>query len=157
IASLASMFIWPVYRVIKNIRQRGRLPDMKAKRVYITLGVFGSLIVAFFFLPLPVSRVHQTGLVSVDPDAVEAGHLAEPARMTALEVGPSERVRRGQVLARFKSEQLEIELGHATAIADEQLQAAEQLDATARDAAREGDEATELQYTAEAKRAREKA
>src|SRR5262249_38599568 len=97
IASLASMFIWPVYRVIKNIRQRGRLPDMKAKRVYITLGVFGSLIVAFFFLPLPVSRVHQTGLVSVDPDAVEAVHLAEPARMTALEVGPSERVRRGQV------------------------------------------------------------
>ena len=30
VMSLASLFVWPTYRVIKNIRQRGRLPDMKA-------------------------------------------------------------------------------------------------------------------------------
>ena len=63
--SLASLFIWPAYKVIKNIRQRGRLPDMKAARVYITLFVFTLLIVGFFLLPLPVSRVHETGLVLV--------------------------------------------------------------------------------------------
>ena len=33
IVSLASMFVWPMYQVVKNIRQRGRLPDMKATRV----------------------------------------------------------------------------------------------------------------------------
>src|SRR5205085_1452777 len=72
IASLASLFIWPAYRVIKNIRQRGRLPDMKAARVYITLFVFTLLIVGFFLLPLPVSRVHETGLVAIEPADVEA-------------------------------------------------------------------------------------
>ena len=81
VMSLASLFIWPGYKVIKNIRQRGRLPDMKAARVYITLGVFAALLLAFFFLPLPVSRVHETGLVAVDPEALEAVLLPEPARM----------------------------------------------------------------------------
>ena len=33
VMSLASMFIWPTYKIVKNIRQRGRLPDMKSPRV----------------------------------------------------------------------------------------------------------------------------
>ena len=105
IMSLASLFIWPGYKLIKNIRQRGRLPDMKAARVYITLGVFAALLLAFFFLPLPVSRVHETGLVAVDPDALEGVMLPEPARMVSLsDVGPGQKVRRGQSLALFESE-----------------------------------------------------
>src|SRR5437763_177917 len=67
VMSLGSLFIWPAYKVIKNIRQRGRLPDMKAARVYITLTVFVALILGIFFLPLPFSRVHETGLVPADP------------------------------------------------------------------------------------------
>jgi putative peptide zinc metalloprotease protein len=157
IMSLASLFIWPMYRVVKNIRQRGRLPDMKAARVYITLGVFGTLILAFFFLPLPVSRVHETGLVGVDPGAVEVVLLPEPARMTALEVGPGERVRGEQVLARFKSEALEIELGGATAVRDQMRRDADQLDSAVREARAQGDRAAERQFADEAKRAREKA
>src|SRR3954470_16183729 len=80
VMSLASLFIWPGYKVIKNIRQRGRLPDMKAARVYVTLGVFATILLAFFFLPLPVSRVHETGLVAVDPEALEGVMLPEVAR-----------------------------------------------------------------------------
>ena len=38
------MFVWPVYRMVKNIRQRGRFPDMKAKRVYVTTAVFLGLV-----------------------------------------------------------------------------------------------------------------
>src|SRR3954463_10421033 len=78
VMSLMSIFVWPTYRVVKNISQRGRLPDMKAARVYVTLGVFASLLLAFFFVPLPVSRVHETGLVGVDPDALEGVLLPEP-------------------------------------------------------------------------------
>src|SRR5438093_6835291 len=46
--SLASLFIWPAYKVIRNIRQRGRLPDMKAPRVYITLFVLLVLVLGLF-------------------------------------------------------------------------------------------------------------
>ena len=84
VVSLASMFIWPTYRIVKNIRQRGRLPDMKAARVYITLAVLIGFIAAFFFVPLPVSRVHETGLVEIDPAAIEIVSLEEPATLTAL-------------------------------------------------------------------------
>src|SRR5262249_52328207 len=84
IMSLASLFVWPTYKVIKNIRQRGRLPDMKAVRVYVTLGVFSAVLLAFFFLPLPVSRVYETGLVAVDPEALEGVLLSEPARLESL-------------------------------------------------------------------------
>src|SRR5262249_40508666 len=111
-ASLASLFIWPVYRVVKNITQRGRLPDMKAARVYVTFVVFAGLIAGFFLLPLPVSRVHETGLVVIDPAYAEAVLLPEPARMVELEESalPGREVRKGEVLARFKSEQLDVEL-----------------------------------------------
>ncbi len=43
VMSLASMFVWPAYRIVKNIRQRGRLPDMKSTRVNITLTCSGRL------------------------------------------------------------------------------------------------------------------
>jgi putative peptide zinc metalloprotease protein len=65
--SLASMFIWPVFRMVKNVRQRGRLPDMKKNRVYITAAVAAAVLLLFVFLPLPISRVREAGLVSLDP------------------------------------------------------------------------------------------
>jgi len=115
VMSLASLFIWPTYRVVKNISQRGRLPDMKAARVYITFAVFGGLLVAFFLLPLPVSRVHETGLVALDPGSAEAVLLPEPARMLILEPAgrPGREVRANEVLARFTSEPLEVDLAKA--------------------------------------------
>src|SRR5204862_97897 len=83
VASLASLFIWPTYRVVKNINQRGRLPDMKAARVYITFGVLGAVLAAFFLLPLPVSRVGRLaelraprdGVVATAPKPDEVGKL----------------------------------------------------------------------------------
>ena len=58
-----------------------------------------------------MSRVHETGLVAVDPEALEGVLLPEPARLDVLgDVGPGQRVRRGQLLALFKSEPLEVEL-----------------------------------------------
>ncbi len=119
--ALASIFIWPTYRIIKNIRQRGRLPDMKAARVYITLGTLMTFLVAFFWLPLPISRVHETGLIGVDPEAVDYVFLPEPARLVALEDLPSDKmVQAGTPLARFHSEELEVLLAGARALRDEQ-------------------------------------
>ena len=36
LAALGSMIGWPLFRLIKNIKKRGRLPDMKSVRVTIT-------------------------------------------------------------------------------------------------------------------------
>jgi putative peptide zinc metalloprotease protein len=129
VASLASLVIWPSYRVIKNIRQRGRLPDMKAARVYVTFAAGAGLLAAFFLLPLPVSRVHETGLVAIDPDHSEASLLPEPARMTQLEPAGNwgQTVRKGEVLGRFKSEQLDVELAQAVNDREEQRRAADDL------------------------------
>ena len=128
-ASLASLFIWPSYRVIKNISQRGRLPDMKAARVYVTIAVLAAVLAAFFLLPLPVSRVHEVGLVGIDPDSAEAVLLPEPARMVELEDGsrPGRPVRKDELLARFKSEQLDVEMSKALNTRDEYRRSADDL------------------------------
>jgi putative peptide zinc metalloprotease protein len=155
IVSLASLFIWPAYKVVKNIRQRGRLPDMKAARVYVTLGVLGALVLAFFFLPLPVGRVHETGLLAVDPDALEGVMLPEPARLVALaDVGPGQQVRQGQALAQFKSEALEVELARAQATREEARATADASNAAAVKARNMGDSAAEQRFLAEYKKAK---
>jgi putative peptide zinc metalloprotease protein len=152
--SLASIFIWPTYKVIKNIHQRGRLPDMKAARVYITLGTLVALLAAFFFLPLPVSRVKETGLVVVAPAALEAVLLPEPARLVAIEVRPGQAVRKGQVLGRFTSEQMEVDLEKARAYREEQRLVADRLVQAEREAHGVGDDAQARRYASEAAVAR---
>ncbi|HYV34884.1 MAG TPA: site-2 protease family protein, partial [Gemmataceae bacterium] len=78
--SLGSMVGWPLFRLIKNITKRGRLPDMKPIRVTISASVVAAAILAFFFLPLPVSRIRETGLVQIQPDAVEKVAVVLPGR-----------------------------------------------------------------------------
>ena len=157
IASLGSLFIWPAYRVVKNIRQRGRLPDMKATRVYITLTVATCLVLAFFFLPLPVSRVHEVGMVVVDPGSAESVMLPEPARLVSLEVQPGQEVREGQVLGRFTSEQLEVERSKAMAESKAQHQIAQSYRHSAANADLSGDTASAEQYKLDAKKAEDEA
>ena len=99
----------PTYKVVKNIRQRGRLPDMKAQRVYITLVVCRALLAAFFFLPLPVSRVHETGLVQVSEGHRESVHVADTGILTEVIVHDGQWVERDMDLARFRHPQFEFE------------------------------------------------
>ncbi len=139
VLSVASMFVMPVVKVVKNVRQRGRLPDMKAGRVYITFGLLGAAVLAFFVLPLPVSRIHDTGFVALDPGYEEAVLLPEPARLTALEVKAGQPVRGGQVLARFTSEPLEVELAQTRNKASERDKAAYQLRLTVAEAEKVAD------------------
>ena len=106
VMSLASMFVMPTYKMIKSVRQRGRLPDMKSKRYKTSLAVFAALIVAFVFLPLPISRVRETGLIAVDPDFSKPVGLSEQATLTAVFVREGEFVKRGAVLAKFESKEL---------------------------------------------------
>jgi putative peptide zinc metalloprotease protein len=156
VASLASLFIWPTYKVVKNIRQRGRLPDMKATRVYITLSVLGGLVAGFFLIPLPVSRVRETGLVVVDPGASEGVMLREPARLTYLprDVRPGQTVRKGQLLGRFMSEKLDMDIAKAEAQSLAKWRAVELIKSSVKEAEKSSNDDGSIQkYQFEAQQA----
>ena len=111
-ASLASMVGWPLYRLGKNIHQRGRLPDMKRVRVAITGSIFCGLIVAAFTVPLPVSRITAAGVVELRPESWEPVYVPVPLEgqvmiLQELHVKDGERVRAGDELARFSNRELE--------------------------------------------------
>src|SRR5205814_8110180 len=79
LAALGSLVGWPLYRLFKGLHKRGRLPDMKRKNVSIMAVVVTALLVGFFFVPLPISRVRQVGLVQIDPAAVHKVTLTDDA------------------------------------------------------------------------------
>jgi putative peptide zinc metalloprotease protein len=104
VAAAASMLGWPLYRLGKNLHKRGRLPDMKPLRVTITAAVIAAVLLAFFFLPLPyTSRVRQTGLIQVQPEAVESVPVLLPGIPDKIHVQEGQFVRKGAELAVFTS------------------------------------------------------
>lgn len=107
--ALGSMIGWPLYRLGKNIHKRGRLPDMKPTRVTISALVVALLLVAFFFLPLPVTRIRQTGLVQVQPLEQVPVHVRVPGILQSIPANIREGVfvKRGTTLAEFTSLELE--------------------------------------------------
>ena len=113
IAALASMICWPLYRLFKGLHKRGRLPDMKRKNVTISSAIVGAILVVFFFLPLPISRVRQVGLVQIDPPYLHKVTLTDDAILTVLNVENGQVVKSGDQIAEFRSPKLESELAAA--------------------------------------------
>jgi len=109
--ALGSMLGWPLYRLISGVNKRGRLPDMKTKNMSFTGVGVGLLLIGFFFLPLPVSRVRTVALVEVRPHDLEAVPVEEPGYLKAILVQEGEFVRKGKILAEFSSLDLENSLG----------------------------------------------
>jgi putative peptide zinc metalloprotease protein len=105
--ALGSMIGWPLWRLGKNLHKRGRLPDMKMVRVTITSIVVAVVVLGFFFLPLPVSRVRQTGLVEFQPGAVEKVPVLLPGTPIKVFVVEGQVVKKGAELATFQSFELQ--------------------------------------------------
>ena len=76
---------------------------MKRKRVMVTMGVLAALVGAFFFLPLPVSRVRDVGMVQVSEGHREAVHVVDTAILTEIIVHDGQTVERGMDLAWARS------------------------------------------------------
>jgi putative peptide zinc metalloprotease protein len=100
---------WPLYRLGKNIHKRGRLPDMKPLRVAVSASFVGAVVLFFFLVPLPVSRVRQLALVQVDPDTNHKVFVTVPGVLEELKVSNGQSVRKGDVLAVFSSRDLQAE------------------------------------------------
>lgn len=114
VAAGGSMVGWPLWRLGQGVHKRGRLPDMKSRRVSISVGVVCLVLIVFFFVPLPVSRVRQTGVVQLQPDAVLKVFVPYPGGiLDRLYARNGELVEQNQVLARFHNLEKENELGQA--------------------------------------------
>ncbi len=114
-ASVISMIFWPVFRLFRNIRKRGRLPDMKRNRVLVTSSIFAAFLAIFFLVPLPISRIRETGLVQVQEDNLARVYLTDSGTLDYIEVYDGQEVREGQILARFSNPKLKAELGEINA------------------------------------------
>jgi putative peptide zinc metalloprotease protein len=114
VVSIASMTVWPLYRLGKGIHRRGRLPDMKRGRVMISAAVLAAIIGFLVLVPVPISRIRSLGLVQPHPDATSQVVLKRTAILDQLKVAPGDRVRQGHVLAVFRDPDLEDKLAAAT-------------------------------------------
>ena len=74
---------------------------MKRNRVLVTIAAFAGLIAGFFFMPLPVSRVRETGVVQVAEGHREFVHVHESGILKQIFVHEGQRVNRGADLGRF--------------------------------------------------------
>jgi putative peptide zinc metalloprotease protein len=110
LAALGSMVGWPLYRLGKNLHRRGRLPDMKKGRVILCGAFVAALLLAFFLVPLPVSRVRETALVQLPDSASQPVLLKESGRLEELLVYEGQFVTEGRELARFSNHELQSKL-----------------------------------------------
>jgi putative peptide zinc metalloprotease protein len=88
-------------------RERGRLPSMRPVRVLSSGGLAVGLLTAAALLPLPVSQIRQTGLVEIQPKAAERVFVPVAAILDRLHVRDGQAVQAGEVLAEFRSPDLE--------------------------------------------------
>jgi putative peptide zinc metalloprotease protein len=110
LAAVGSMIGWPLYRLGKNLHQRGRLPDMKRWRVTVSAVVVAAVLLFLLFVPLPVSRVRQTALVEFQPDATVKVFVHESGILEKLAVQEGQWVKEGQALAYFSDPELDNQL-----------------------------------------------
>jgi putative peptide zinc metalloprotease protein len=107
--ALGSLVGWPMYRMVKGYQQRGRLPDMKPRRVAVTVTIFTVIVLAFFLLPLPISRVQEKGLIELDPNHSQKVFVpvAKGATLQQVFVQEGDHVEKDQEIAQFYSDELE--------------------------------------------------
>lgn len=137
LAALGSLVGWPLIRLGQALQKRGRLPDMKGRRVGATAAMIGAGLLFLFLVPLPVSRVRQIGLVQVQPEAETNVYVPEPGILQALHVRDGQQVEENDLLAEFRSIDLENELAEARSeyqVRVVQLQALEEQAAVTSDA-----------------------
>jgi len=98
-----SLVGWPLWRLGKSLRQRGRLPEMKPLRLLLSAAALAGLAAFIALVPLPISQVRQAALVQLQPEAAEKVFVATPGILERLHVRDGQAVREGEILAEFRS------------------------------------------------------
>ena len=107
LGALASMVGWPAYRLGQSIVKRGRLPDMKNGRVSLTVMAGIAVVLAFFLVPLPISRIREPGLVQFRPENLANVYVTGEGVLKKIHVREGEFVMQGKLLAEFENVELD--------------------------------------------------
>jgi putative peptide zinc metalloprotease protein len=76
---------------------------MKPLRVTITATLVAVLLALFFFVPLPIARVRQTGLVEIEPQYVMPVYLHVQGRLEKVLIREGQQVKKGTILGEFSN------------------------------------------------------
>lgn len=106
--ALGSMIGWPLYRLGRALHGRGwRLPAMHPGRVTVMTLSLTALLAFVCFVPLPISRVRQTALVQLRPEAGEKVFSILSGTLEQLHVRDGQRVAQGDIVAELRNRELE--------------------------------------------------
>jgi putative peptide zinc metalloprotease protein len=119
VVSVLTLLLRPVVQLGQTIYRYGRVPVMKWPRVLTSGGLVLALGLAFFLLPLPVSRIRQVGLIEVRPDAQAPVYVTTPGTLERLHVREGQHVEAGDLLAEFRS--LDVENSRASARSEQEI------------------------------------
>lgn len=109
-AALSTMIGWPVYRLIKGLKKRGRIPDMKPVRVWTSVGLLASVLAVLLFIPFPV-RVRGLAVIEVKPEhAVKVVVPESGGFVEEIYKEDGARVKQGDMLVRLRNPDLDMEL-----------------------------------------------
>jgi len=86
---------------------------MKGIRVSISTAVVVGLLLVFFFVPFPVTRVRQTGLIQVSPPNIVQVHVEISGILDKVLVKEGQWVKQDAILAEFKSLELQAQEAEA--------------------------------------------
>ena len=110
LGALASMIGWPAYRMGQSLAKRGRLPDMKNGRVSLTVMAGIAVVLGFFLVPLPVSRIREHGIVQFRPEYLSSVYLTGEGVLKKVHVREGEYVTKDKLLAEFDNVDLDKQL-----------------------------------------------
>ncbi len=107
LASLWGLVFMPLSKLYKFFRVPGRFSKVKKLRMGATLFLLGAILSAVLFIPFPSSVICEFEL---QPRGASSVYVEVAGTLDEILVKPGQRVDDGQVLARLKNIDLEIEI-----------------------------------------------
>ncbi len=110
--SIFSLFVMPVYKVVKFFWVPGRIYKVKKARFYLSLSLLLGLVAFLLFCPLPYSVIVPaiTELRPVESQAVYIPDVKGGCRLREIDVAPGQTVAKGCRLGLLESRALEREI-----------------------------------------------
>ncbi len=105
--SLYGMIVMPGVKVYKFFKIPGRLSKVKRVRMYATMLLLAGVVAAVLLVPLPAKVMCHFELRPRDAESI---YVEVPGVLEEVLVEQGEQVEKGQVLARLKSAELELDV-----------------------------------------------
>lgn len=106
-ASLYGMIVMPFWKVFKFFRVPGRVSKVKKVRMFASLALLVAVVAGILFIPLPSSVTCEFEL---QPRGSESVYIDVAGTLEEVMVEPGQHVEEGQLLARLRNIDLELEI-----------------------------------------------